>query len=217
MSDPIRSYWDIRLAELREALEENDFDTYVAENAAHAASIVLEEIHPLIQPQSVSFGGSKSIAASGLYDAYKAMEGVTVLDTWDTSLSPEERYELRRQALLVDLYLASCNAVTEDGVLVNLDMQGNRVAATQFGPKNVVLVVGRNKIAPDLDSAMYRVKDYAAPVNAARLNKKTPCVKTGRCVDCKSPDRICNLWAITEKSFPAGRIKVVLVNEDLGF
>jgi hypothetical protein len=96
-------------------------------------------------------------------------------------------------------------------------MIGNRVGAITFGPKHVVILVGRNKIVASLDEALFRVKNYAAPVNAMRLNKKTPCVKTSYCEECKSPDRICNYWTITEKSFPKGRLKVILINQDLGF
>ncbi len=106
--------------------------------------------------------------------------------------------------------------MTEDGHLVNLDMTGNRVAALTFGPKKVVVFVGRNKIVADLESAMCRIKDYAAPANAMRLNYKTPCVKTSVCADCKSPSRICNTWTITEKSYPKKRVAVILINEELG-
>jgi len=140
-----------------------------------------------------------------------------VLDTFDKSISKEDMVERRRQALLTDLFITGANALTEDGWLVNLDMIGNRVAAITFGPKNVVIIVGRNKVVPGLEEAFDRIKDYTAPVNTMRLDKKTPCRKTGICHDCGSPDRICNYWGITEKSFPKGRIKVVLVNEDLGF
>jgi L-lactate utilization protein LutB len=125
--------------------------------------------------------------------------------------------ELRRQALLVDLFITGANAVTETGKLVNLDMYGNRVAGITFGPKHVVILVGRNKIVGDVEEAMWRVKDYAAPVNALRLEKKTPCVKTSYCEECRSPDRICNTWTITEKSFPKGRVKVILINKEMGF
>jgi len=118
---------------------------------------------------------------------------------------------------MVDLFFTGTNAITEDGILVNLDMYGNRVAALTFGPKYVVVLSGRNKIVSDIDDAMFRIKDYAAPVNAMRLNKKTPCVETSRCQECNSPDRICNTWTITQKSFPKGRIKVILINDDLGF
>jgi len=142
---------------------------------------------------------------------------MTVLDTYDRTIPPEENLERRRQALHVDLFFMGTNAVTEDGRLVNLDMIGNRVAALTFGPKRVIVLAGRNKIVCDLEDAMVRVKNYAAPVNAMRLDKKTPCAATSFCDECKSPDRICNTWTITEKSFPKGRVKVVLINEDLGF
>jgi hypothetical protein len=141
----------------------------------------------------------------------------TILDTYDKSLSPEESLQRRRESLLVDLFITGTNALTEDGQLVNLDMIGNRVAALTFGPKHVLLFIGRNKIVADRDAAMARVKHYAAPVNVMRLEKKSPCGKTGRCEDCSSPDRICNTWTITEKSFPKKRIKIVLVNEEMGF
>ena len=107
-------------------------------------------------------------------------------------------------------------AVTEDGQLVNLDMIGNPACAVNFGPKHVILLIGRNKIVADLDEAMHRIKNYVAPANAMRLDMKTPCVKTSCCEECKSPNRICNVWTITEKSFPKGRIKIVLINQDLG-
>ena len=125
-------------------------------------------------------------------------------------------FELRRRALLADLFITRSNAVTETGKLVNLDMTGNRVAAITFGPRNVIILAGRNKVVPDVEDAMLRVKNYAAPANAMRLDKKTPCAKTSICEECRSPDRICNTWTITEKSFPKGRIKIVLINEDLG-
>ena len=118
---------------------------------------------------------------------------------------------------MVDLFFTSTNAVTESGHLVNLDMIGNRIAALTFGPRFVVVLVGRNKIVPDLENAWDRIKNYAAPVNCMRLEKKTPCQATSYCQDCSGPERICNTWTITEKSFPKNRVKIVLINEDLGF
>jgi hypothetical protein len=125
--------------------------------------------------------------------------------------------ELRRQGLLADVMIASSNAITLDGRLVNLDGSGNRVAAMTFGPKKVILVVGMNKVAPDLESAMARVKNYAAPVNVMRLGLKNPCAETGTCGDCKSPQRICNMWSIIEGHLTKGRIHVKLIGEDLGY
>ena len=216
MDKPIEHYWKARLNDLKEALEANNFEVFLAENAAEAKQIVAEEILPSTGAKSVSWGGSMTFISTGAYAAVKDIPGLEFLDVFDKGLSPEKALELRRQALLVDLFISGTNAVTETGELVNLDMYGNRVAAITFGPKNVVILVGRNKIVPDLDAAMFRIKDYAAPTNAMRLDKKTPCVKTSCCEDCKSPERICNSWTITEKSFPKGRIKVVLINEELG-
>jgi len=217
MDKPIENYWETRLTDLKEVLDANNFETFIAVSTDAAKSIVLEKIIPKLAPKSVSWGGSITFVATGLYDLLKNNNDLNVLDTYDKNLSPEEGLERRRQSLLVDLFITGSNAVTEAGQLVNLDMFGNRICGITFGPKNVIVIVGRNKIVPDLDEAMFRIKNYAAPVNAMRLDKKTPCAKTSFCSDCKSPDRICNTWTITEKSFPKGRVKVVLINQDLGF
>jgi L-lactate utilization protein LutB len=216
MEKPIENYWQKRLADVKAALEANNFEVFLAEGAGEAKRIVEEEIIPKIGARRISWGGSVTFQATGLYDAIKGNPDFEILDTYDTSLSPEEKVQRRREALLVDLFITGTNAVTETGMLVNLDMTGNRVAAITFGPKNVVILVGRNKIVPDLDEAMYRIKNYAGPANAMRLDMKTPCVKTSYCEDCTSPDRICNTWTITEKSSPKGRVRVVLINEDMG-
>ena len=158
-----------------------------------------------------------SFVATGLFHELKDNSDIEVLNTFDTRLSKEEMMDLRRRSLMTDLFITGTNAVTEAGHLVNLDMVGNRVAAIIWGPKNVLLLIGRNKITADLEDAMIRIKNYAAPVNTMNLDKKTPCAKTGICHDCSSPDRICNYWTITEKSFVKNRIKIILINEDLGF
>ncbi len=216
MEKPIRNYWQLRLGNLKEALESNNFEVFIADNAREAGRVVMDKILPKLAPKSISWGGSMTFVVSELYDMLKGYPKAEILDTFDKSLSPEDSLERRRQALLVDLFITGTNAVTRSGELVNLDMIGNRVAGITFGPRNVVVMVGRNKVVEDLEAAIERIKEYAAPVNAMRLNKKTPCAKTGICEECKSPERICNSWTITEKSFPKGRIKVVLVNENLG-
>jgi len=216
MDKPLEHYWTKRLADLQQTLEANNFDVYSAADAAAAQRIVMDEILPKCGARSVGWGGSMTVAGTGLFQAVKARTDIEMVDTLDKQVSAEEFVERRRQSLLVDLFITGTNAVTEDGQLVNLDMFGNRVAALTFGPKHVVVIVGRNKIVPSLDDAMFRVKNIAAPANAMRLDKKTPCVKTSYCDECKSPDRICNTWTITEKSYPKGRVKVVLVNQDLG-
>jgi L-lactate utilization protein LutB len=216
MDKPIDQYWRIRLADVKQMLESNNFEVYLAENAAEAKKMVLEDIAPKTGAKSIAWGGSMTFIATGLYDALKKIKGMTVFDTFDRTISREESIERRRQSLLVDLFITGTNAVTETGMLVNLDMIGNRVAALTFGPKNVIILVGRNKIVPDLEEAMIRVKNFVAPANVMRLGMKTPCAKTSYCEECRSKERICNSWTITEKSFPKGRIKVILINEDLG-
>lgn len=216
MDKPIEYYSQIRLADLKQALVKNNFEVFLADDAEEAKKVALGAIIPEIKPESISWGGSMTFTASGLYDALKNYNGVKVIDTFDKSISHEEMLERRRQALLADLFITGTNAVTESGQLVNLDMIGNRIAALTYGPKFVIVLLGRNKIVPDVKAAMDRIKNYAAPVNAMRLDKKTPCAETSYCDECKSPDRICNTWTITEKSFPKGRVKVILINESLG-
>ncbi|MCF8067390.1 MAG: lactate utilization protein [Desulfobacterales bacterium] len=216
MSNPIDQYWKVKLGELKNTLEENKFEVFLAENAADAKRVVLEKIISELKPRSVSWGGSMTFTATSLYEELKENPDLVVIDTFDRKVSREKALERRRQALVVDLFITGSNAITQDGRLVNLDMIGNRVAAITFGPNNVIILAGRNKIVPDLEAAMLRIKDYAAPANVMRLSLKNPCAKTGICMDCRSPDRICNHWTITEKSFPEKRIKIVLINEDLG-
>ena len=216
MDKPVENYWQKRLSEVKKTLEDNNFEVFVADNAGDASKIVQEEILPRTDAKTVSWGGSMTFMATGLYNSIKDNPNLEILDTFNKSLSGEETIELRRRSLLVDLFITGTNAITEMGQLVNLDMIGNRIGGITFGPKHVIILVGRNKIVSDLEDAMYRIKNYVAPTNAMRLDKKTPCVKTSHCEECKSPDRICNTWTITEKSFPKGRIKVVLINEDLG-
>ena len=217
MDNPTRQFWDIRLNRLKKALERNNFDVYIADNKDLAKKIAYDTIIPAIAPKTVSWGGSMTFVGTRLYEALKNDPRYAVIDTYDKSLSPEQSIQRRRDSLLVDLFITGTNAVTEDGQLVNLDMIGNRVAALTFGPRHVLIFVGRNKIVADRTAAMARIKSYAAPVNVMRLDKKSPCGQTGRCEDCSSPDRICNTWTITEKSFPKQRVKVVLINEDMGF
>ena len=216
MDRPIENYWQIRLTAVKEALEANNFEIFLAANRDEAKRIVLEEIVPKTGAKSCSWGGSMTITAVGICEALKNTQAMNVIDTFERNLPAEEVLERRRQSLLVDLFITGTNAVTETGQLVNLDMIGNRIGGITFGPKHVVILVGRNKVVADLEEAMYRIKNYTAPANAMRLDRKTPCVKTSRCEECSSPERICNTWTITEKSWPKGRVKVVLINEDLG-
>ncbi len=216
MEKTIQAFWRTRLKRTRAALEANNFEVFLVETADAARETVLENILPGTGADSVSWGGSATFLATGLYPMLRDMNGLEVVDTFDKRISRAESLERRRRALLVDLFLTGTNALTEAGQLVNLDMYGNRTGAITFGPRFVAVLAGRNKVVPDLTAAMARIRGYAAPANARRLGKKTPCSETSRCESCKSAERICNTWTITEKSFPPRRIKVVLINQDLG-
>jgi hypothetical protein len=177
-----------------------------------------EEVLRMIPEGSTVFRcGSMSSVEMGLWEAARAIPGVEVIDPYLPELSPEEGLDQRRRGLSADIMISSTNAITLNGVLVNLDGMGNRVAALAFGPKKVILVVGMNKVAPDLDTALKRVKHYAAPLNSLRLNLPNPCTETGLCSDCRTPSRICNMWSIIEGHAVKDRIHVKLVGESLGY
>lgn len=208
---------DVPLEQVAEALRHNGFETYVVPDASRAKELFFE-IVAREQPASISWGGSMTLDEAGILRALEEQSQIPVIVTGGSSLSPEEKLENRRRALTCALFVTSSNAITAQGQLVNLDGIGNRVAALAFGPRSVVVIAGKNKIAPSLAGAMDRVKNYAAPMNIRRFaDIQTPCKKTGRCHDCNSESRICNVWAITEKSRPSGRIKVILVDESLGY
>ena len=217
MNTTVDSFWKKKCEACAEALQKNNFEVYLAGTIEAAEKLVLETITPALKPRSVSWGDSLTLLSTGILDYFRKKEDVEFIEINGEGMPFDVQIEQRRKALLVDLFFTGTNAVTEDGLLVNLDMIGNRVGALTFGPRHVVLLIGRNKITGDLDSAMERTKHYAAPVNAARFGLGTPCVTTAECSDCASGDRICNSWTITEKSFPPGRVKIVLINQDLGF
>ena len=215
--DPKSAYWLVKLEKVKAALEGNGFTVSLHDDPEDAARHVAERILPLVKPRTVGFGGSQTVVDSGVLDLIRKLPDVELMDALRPGLSAEEVLELRRRMLLADLYLASSNALTLDGKLVNCDGSGNRVASLHFGPRKVVLLVGRNKICASVDEGITRIKTLAAPMNNLRLRKDTPCVKTGLCMNCKSPGRICSVWTITEKCFPAGRIHIQLIKAEAGF
>jgi hypothetical protein len=210
-------FWKHSLARVAEKLEKNNFEVFCVDTVETAKALTLDTILPGLNVKSVSWGGSMTFVATGLFHALRDDPRFTVLNTFDKTLGPDDQMTLRRNSLLVDLFITGTNAITCDGQLVNLDMIGNRVCGITFGPRHVIIIAGRNKICRDLNEAMDRVKNYAAPVNAMNLDKRTPCRETGVCQDCSSPDRICNTWTITERCFPRKRVKIILINKDLGF
>jgi len=177
-----------------------------------------EEVAALIPDGSSVFRcGSTSLVEMGLWERLKSNPKITVIDPYLPEYSPEEGLEARRRGLTADFMIASSNAITLDGKLVNLDGMGNRVAAMAFGPRKVILVVGLNKVAYTLEEAMDRTKQVAAPMNCIRLNINNPCKETGLCSDCHTPSRICNIWSIIEGQAVKDRIQVKLVGENLGY
>lgn len=182
---------------------------YYAADADEARSIALTLIP---EGATVTMGGGMSVHEIGLVEALKA-GGYHFID--------RDEMEDKRAAMLAaydaDVFLASANAITEDGVMINIDGNANRVSAIAQGPRKVVLIVGMNKVCPDIDSAYKRARNVAAPINTQRFGLSTPCTKTGACSDCKSPDTICCQFLMTRYSRHTGRIHVILVNDNLGF
>ena len=184
---------------------------YVAtkEEAVQKALSLLED------NQQISWGGSMTLSEIGLISA---LEKAGCYHLLDRSKVPAQEVEaLYRRAFLTDTYFMSTNAITLDGKLINIDGTGNRVAALIYGPKQVIIIAGMNKVAKDETEALSRIHNVACPKNAIRLNKQTPCSITGACQDCLSPDCICMQTVITRNSKPEGRIKVILVGESLGY
>ena len=160
---------------------------------------------------SVGFGGSQTVRELGLYDQLSAHNACYW--HWDKANNV-----IPAEATNADVYICSLNGVSENGGLINIDGGGNRVSSTLYGHKKVYFIIGINKIAPDYDAALWRARNIAAPLNAKRLEKKTPCVKTGRCMNCSSPERICKaLVVLWEKPVLAGEMEVVIIDQDLGY
>jgi len=166
----------------------------------------------------VGLGGSETILESGLVAALRKMN-IRLLDRYKDGVSKEEVNRMRREGLLSDVFIASCNAITATGKIVNQDGIGNRVASIIYGPKKVILMVGMNKAVDTVDDAIARIKNIAAPLDAIRVNVKTPCSEAGFCNDpyCFPPNRICSQLVIIESSMIPERITVVLVGEELGY
>ena len=190
-------------------LESRNMSGYYATTKKDALAQALALIP---EGSSVSMGGAMSAHEIGLVEALK--DG-------NYNFIDRDQYTDKRAAMLAaydaDIFLSSANAITDDGIMVNIDGNSNRVSAIAQGPKKVIFIVGMNKVCPDLDSAMKRARNVAAPINAQRFGLSTPCSKTGACMDCKSPDTICCQILITRFSRHKDRIHVILVNRDLGF
>lgn len=193
-------------------LKQRNFEAYYCENAESAAEKALELID---KDGTVAWGGSRTVAQLGLIEKLRDA-GVKLIDR-DTAETPEERNELMLQGLCADTFLMSTNAISADGILVNIDGLGNRVAAMCFGPKSVIVLVGMNKLCDTVEEAEERVHAIAAPLNAKRFGlTKTGC-SVGKCVDCLSDECMCSYVVKTRRCKIPGRIKIILIGEDLGF
>lgn len=215
---------DMRLARTKENLEKNNMDAIIVNDRGEA----LEALRGYLFPGcTIGVGGSVTLDEIGALPLFRSGE-YRFLDRYLPDLSEDDKKRIYRESLCADVYAMSANAVTETGVLYNVDGRANRCAALTYGPDTVVVVAGYNKIVRDLDEAILRVKTVAAPKNCVRLHCDTPCARTGSCISllsekpemtdgCSSPRRICASYVVTGRQMTKGRIKVILVKEELGY
>lgn len=209
--------WEVKRNELLskkviEGLRSRNMEGFFVNTKEEALAKMLELIP---EGSSIGWGGTMSIAAIGGFEAIH--NGKFRLFDRDAAKTKEEKEKVQRDIFFADYFLTSANAITEDGILVNIDGNANRVSAIAFGPAHVIVVAGMNKVVKSEEDALHRAKNIAAPINAQRFGLETPCAKTGACYDCKSHDTICCQTLITRYSKHDDRIKVILVNEKLGF
>ena len=199
-------------ARMIKQLQRRHMEAFYCPTAAEA----VEKVSSLIADgSSVTWGGSMTIRDMGIPDALRQRGTLNVLDR-DLVETPEEKAEMYLRAFSADVYLSSANAISEDGVIVNIDGNGNRVAAITWGPKQVIFIIGVNKIAQTVEAALTRARSTASPINAARFEIQTPCQVDGVCHNCNSADSICNYVHFLRNS-PRGKHKVILVGEDWGY
>ncbi len=198
-----------KLDRVVEGLKYRKIDVTVFETKELVKKALLDEIN---NDETIGIGGSMTIEQLNIYDDFVA-RGNLVHWHWKS----DQPMAVIQAANVAEYYLSSCNGITEDGVMINIDGFGNRVAALSYGPKKVRVIIGVNKISGDFDETMNRIKTIACPQNARRLNKKTPCAVQDVCSDCKSPDRICSVTSIIERTPSAVELKVYIVNESLGY
>ena len=214
--DPMRSlsqwFQTKQVERTRKALEGNGFESLFVPDAKSAVKAILDMIP---DGATVGIGGSVTLTQIGFFKAVKG-RGVDLINPFAKGVSLEERGELNRRIFSCDYFLCSTNAITEEGQLYNVDATGNRVAAMFFGPKKSIVVCGINKIVKDMEEARRRVWNFAAPTNANRLGRKTPCTKTGVCADCNSPERICNISVELLKKPTRSDILILIIGEPLG-
>ena len=213
MDKNLKFVYEQRVKRTMENLEKNNIEAYYLQNEKE----VLEFVKGFMKDgDTVSVGGSQTLFETGVIDYLRCGKYI-FLDRYEENLTPEAIKNIFRKSFFADVYFTSSNAVTENGELYNVDGNGNRVAAMLYGPDQVIVIVGINKIVKDLEAAVERNKLISGPANNTRLNKNTPCTKVGTCMDCKNPERICNEYTVIKRQSKKGRIKVVIVNKELGY
>lgn len=210
---PLKRLIDIKVNATIEKLQKNQMEGYFVRNSSELF-LLLEDLIP--SGSSVGLGGSVTVEKLGIIEWLRNRE-LLLFDRQKEGLTRPEIEEIFRKSLTADCFITSSNAITQNGELYNIDGNGNRVSAMIYGPKSVIVVAGTNKIVPSLEEAKKRLEEIAAPANAIRLNKDTPCAKVGRCMDCSSPQRICSSYVVLGWQQKKGRIKVILVDDTLGF
>ena len=213
MSEFVDWHHEEMMKKAKTALEKHNFLVELCMSGNEAREKALKELDT---KSSIGIGGSMTVREIGLFDHLKEND-YNLIDPYVPDLTREQVFELRRKTLMSDLFLAGCNAVTLEGEIVNIDGYGNRVSAIIFGPRKVFLFAGMNKIVMGRQQAIDRVLDVAAPINAKRLGRKTPCAEDGFCTDCDSPERICKHLTINMRQNIPDRIKIFLIKENLGF
>lgn len=202
-----------KINNLIKTLQKNNINGYMVESKEE----LISQIEAIVEKDSVvSVGGSMTLFELGIID-YLRKGRYEFLDRYKDGLSPADIEDIYRKSFFADAYFTSTNAITEEGELYNVDGTGNRVAAMLYGPKKVIFIVGTNKIVKDMDEAVKRVREIAAPLNTKRLNRKTPCTKVGHCMDCSSPERICNEYTVIKRQRDKNRMHVIFINENAGY
>lgn len=212
MTEFTKKYYEKRAQVLVKNLKSRHFEAYYCTDKAQALEKALELIP---KGSSVGWGGAVSAEQIGLIDAVRSGEYQTIDRA--KGKTPEEQKQIMKQCLQAEVFLTGANALSMDGQMVNIDGNGNRVAAIVYGPESVIVIAGMNKVVDTLEDAVTRARTVAAPINKQRFPNQTPCEVTGTCADCKAVDCICNQILITRHCRPVGRIKFIIVGEDLGF
>lgn len=213
MDEFLQAHKRLHIEEAVHALQKHGFEAQFFQTREEAVRFMANEAENC---QTIGVGGSKTVRALGILELLEAA-GKTVYNNWKIQPGTPEELQCRKLQMTTDLFLSSANAVTMTGEIVNKEASGNRTNSMTFGPPHVIIIVGRNKIVPDLEAAFDRIETLAGPVRAMSMRRKTPCVETGICMDCDSPERICCITSILHRKPFFTRISVAILDEDLGY